>query len=208
MSGTLLQSPPLIDAPAADAPCVVPAVPGDLAYVVALAKRHPYELGFVQRAALARKIEMGRIDLALENGEPCGFLHHGSFSNPRTPGEARIFQAAIQYDARRRHHGLNLVEGFLAKAQAAGTRGVSLRCLAGLDANAFWADAGFTQAAVEPGAKGPLIVWRRALGGPLAWSSRLHPCPRCGDLTTDTWTPGPRRHTTCAGCTLAAEGRP
>ena len=203
---------PLPAAPASGAPDltdvgptdVVPACPADLAYVVSLAKRHPFELGFVQRSALARKIELGRIDLALENGEPCGFIHHGSFANPRTPGEARVFQAAVQYDARRRHHGLNLVASFLAKAESAGVRGVSLRCLEALDANAFWAEAGFERGGVEPGAKGPLVVWRRRLGGPLDWSSRLHPCPACGDLTTDTWTPGPRRHRTCAACTRRA----
>jgi hypothetical protein len=181
---------------------VAAATPADLAYVVDLAKRHAHALGFVARAALARKIELARVDLARENGQPCGFLHHGSFANKRTPGEARIFQACVQYDAQRRHHGLNLVERFLAKAEAAGTRRVSLRCLSDLDANQFWPLAGFERLGTEPGRKGELIVWGKQLADDAGnFLTRWHPCPRCGIRTVDTWTAGPRRWTTCPACT-------
>lgn len=192
---------------------VASATPGDLAYVVALQKRFSYEVGFVQRAALARKIELGRVHLARENGEPCGYVHHGSFANKRTPNEARIFQAAVQLDAQHRHHGLNLVGRVAAEAEAAGIHTLTARCLSDLDANAFWKQAGFRRAGVERGSKGPLIVWARRLapfydaaegGGDLSpVSRRLHPCPACGAMTTDTWTPGPRRHSTCRACTAS-----
>src|SRR5687767_3498212 len=79
---------------------IVLATPADLAYVVDIQKRNGEALGFIPRVALAEKIELGRITLATENGEPAGYLHHGSLAVP----EVRIFQAAIQYDARRRHH--------------------------------------------------------------------------------------------------------
>ncbi len=202
----------------------------DLAYVVSLQKKNHEALGFIPRVALAEKIELGRIWLARENGEPAGFLHHGTLARP----EVRIFQAAIQYDARRRHHGLALVSNLLHRAQTAGARGVSLRCLDFLDANDFWTAAGFNLIGTEPGARGTLNVWGHLIGteqdkgirgrgdtgtktgaGMLSLSAchltpssppsftfhtRIHSCPRCGQATTDTWTRGAVRRRLCARC--------
>lgn len=207
---------------------VVPATPGDLPYVVHLQKQHSAAIGFLPRAALAEKIRLGRIWLASENDEPAGFLHHGSLARP----EVRIFQAAVQYDARRRHHGIALVNGLIARATSAGAQGISLRCLSFLDANTFWRDVGFSLRATEPGAKGTLNVWTRTLLAskassgastappafpaspaslgfapalpcpprPFRFHSRLHPCPRCGRWTTDTWSRGAVRHRLCPAC--------
>jgi ribosomal protein S18 acetylase RimI-like enzyme len=190
------------------------ARPADLAYVCMLQKAHGEALGFIPRAALAQKIELGRVRLSLENGDPAGYLHHGSLAVP----EVRIFQAAIQYDARRRHLGLALVDDLLARAGDAGARAVSLRCLSELDANDFWCAAGFRLLDTEPGARGTLNVWGRVLGEPAPESpavpapavassaaafpfhSRLHPCPRCGRWTTDTWARGARRFALCPAC--------
>src|SRR4051794_11982696 len=138
---------------------VRPATPSDLAYVVKLQKAHGDALGFIPRAALAYKIERCRVHLALENGEPAGYLHHGSMASE----EVRIFQAAIQYDARRRHLGLALVDDLLRRASGAGAQAVSLRCLSQLEANDFWRAAGFRLLDAEPGAKGTLNVWGRVL---------------------------------------------
>src|SRR5687768_5602326 len=185
-------------------PPVSPATPSDLAYVVALQKRNHEALGFIPRAALAEKIDLGRIRLVAENGDPAGYLHHGSLAVP----EVRIFQAAVQYDARRRHHGLALVADLVERARDAGARGVSLRCLDFLDANDFWRAAGFERIGTEPGARGTLNVWAARLNepaagthprhhDPFAFHTRLHPCPRCGTPTTDTWTRGAVRRRLC-----------
>lgn len=223
---------------------VIRAAPADLAYVVALQKRNHEALGFIPRAALAEKIDRGRIWLATENGDPAGYLHHGSLAVP----EVRVFQAAVQYDARRRHLGLALVADLLARARAASARGVSLRCLDFLDANDFWTAAGFHRLTTEPGARGTLNVWGRLLGrdgrdnetrgegdkethagaptsasvpllscprvplssaspvplspstSSFSFHSRIHPCPRCGVPTTDTWTRGAVRRRVCPRC--------
>ena len=185
------------------------AIPADLAYVVALQKQNHAALGFIPRVALAEKIALGRIWLARENGEPAGYLHHGSLAMP----EVRIFQAAIQYDARRRHHGLALVDSLIGRARASGARAVSLRCLDFLDANDFWSAAGFSLITTEPGGRGTLNVWGRRLLGqdqaesaggvhrsPFTFHSRLHACPRCGKPTMDTWTRGAVRRRLCATC--------
>lgn len=182
------------------------ATPGDLAYVVHLQKRNAEALGFIPRLALEQKIGLGRIWLARENGDPAGFLHHGTLATP----EVRLFQAAIQYDARRRHLGLALVGDLVARAAAAGAAGVSLRCLSFLDANDFWRQAGFALRDAEPGAKGTLNVWTRRLrpdapdgANPFDFRSRLHPCPACGTITMDTWTRGARRRRLCPRCVAA-----
>lgn len=176
------------------------ATPADLAYGVALQKRNHEALGFIPRAALAEKIDRGQILLASENGDPAGFLHHGSLAAL----EVRIFQAAIQYDARRRHHGLALVDTMVRRATSAGARGLSLRCLDFLDANDFWTAAGFELLGREAGARGTLNVWGRTIGkarpDDVGFHSRVHPCPRCGLPTMDTWTRGAVRRRLCARC--------
>lgn len=190
---------------------IVRATPADLAYVVALQKRNGEALGFIPRAALSEKIDLGQIYLATENDDPAGYLHHGSLAVP----EVRIFQAAIQYDARRRHHGLALVADLVARASDAGARGVSLRCLDFLDANDFWRAAGFRRIATERGARGALNVWAARLDGrietnnvldPFHFHSRVHPCPRCGAPTTDTWTRGAVRRRLCPACVACVAG--
>lgn len=189
-------------APASPVP-VAPATLGDLAYVVHLQKRHADALGFIPRVALLEKIELGRIHLARENGEPAGYLHHGSLARP----EVRIFQAAIQYDARRRHMGLALVNDLVDRAADAGAQGVSLRCLSFLEANEFWDAAGFRLLTTEPGAKGMLNVWVKRVGrqGDFDFSSRIHPCPGCGASTVDTWVRGARRLALCPACVESAQ---
>ena len=178
---------------------IVRATAADLTYVVDLQKRNHEALGFIPRVALLEKIELAQVHLATENDWPAGFLHHGSLARP----EVRIFQAAIQYDARRRHHGLALVRDLIDRAEAAGSRGVSLRCLDFLDANDFWTAAGFELIGTEPGARGTLNVWGKRLSDPqdaFAFHSRVHPCPRCGRMTTDTWTRGAVRRRLCPRC--------
>ena len=181
---------------------ILRATPADLAYVVSLQKKNGEALGFIPRVALAQKIELGRIWLARENGEPAGYLHHGSLAVP----EVRIFQAAIQYDARRRQHGMSLVTGLLDRAKDAGASGVSLRCLDFLDANDFWTAAGFSLIGTEKGARGILNVWGARLGredadsNPFQFHSRVHPCPGCGKPTMDTWTRGAIRRKVCPQC--------
>ena len=183
---------------------IVRATPADLNYVVDLQRRNHEALGFIPRVALLEKIRLGQIHLATENDCPAGFLHHGSLARP----EVRIFQAAIQYDARRRHHGLGLVQDLVERAEEAGARGVSLRCLDFLDANDFWTAAGFELIGTEPGARGTLNVWGKRLsdpkdGGAFTFHSRMHPCPRCGRMTTDTWTRGAVRRRLCLSCVNA-----
>jgi GNAT superfamily N-acetyltransferase len=182
---------------------IVPAAARDLPFVVAMQKQHASALGFIPRMALGEKIARQQIWLARVGGKPAGFLHHGSLARP----EVRIFQAAVCPAVRRKRLGIALVNDLLRRAAGAGAKGVSLRCLETLDANAFWRAAGFRRLATEPGGKGTLNVWVKRLGahpGRFGFASRVHACPGCGTPTVDTWVRGARRLSLCEGCVAAA----
>lgn len=190
---------------------VRPATVGDLAYIESLTNKLSYELGFIPRVALVNRIEGkrgGGVTMALENDDLAGFLHYGSMRSPT----CRIFQAAIQYDAQRRHHGEQLVRHFESHARDNGTRLITLHCLHDLDANNFWKQMGYRRVGVERGAKGPLIHWIKLMLHPEDLANprfipppiprRTHPCPTCGRATTRTFGPKGQIYKTCRPCTF------
>ena len=193
-----------------------PATLRDLKYIEALRGKLSYELGFIPKIALENRItgvRGGGVTLATENDEACGFLHFGSQRSP----VCRIFQAAIQYDAQRRHHGLEMVEDFLDQCRRRGTKLVSLHCLADLPSNEFWKMSGFRRAGVEMGAKGPLRHWVKSLETiedlwapgyiPVAIPRRTHACRGCGKLTTLTFGPKGQIWKLCRPCKEKASRR-
>jgi GNAT superfamily N-acetyltransferase len=187
---------------------VTAACRSDLPFIVALQKANGHALGFLPGQALAEKVRSGQVLVARLDERRAGFLHHGSLARP----EVRVFQIAVTPRGRGRGLGLALVEALLRRAEAAGARGLSLRCLAALDANRFWRAVGFRLHATEPGAKGTLNVWVCRLGrgtdatrgGRFSFASRVHACPGCGSATVGTWLRGARRLALCRGCVEAA----
>lgn len=118
------------------------AGPGDLQYVIALSKKFTNEIGFLPRAALDWYLQNSRITFALENGEPCGFIL-GRKSLRWNRSLRPITQAAIQFDAQRRSHGLAVVQHTADMALLAGQQALQAMCRDGLDSNEFWQIAGF-----------------------------------------------------------------
>jgi hypothetical protein len=170
---------------------------GDLPFIDALQGKHTYELGFLHRYTLRARLQSGQILLGQENEENAGFLHYGSMRGP----ELRIFQAAVCTDARRRHLGLGMLRELESIARDQGVRGISLRCLEDLESNEFWKQAGFACNAVEPGRKGMLNVWTKALDPAFdQFHSRWHRCRKCGNWTVDVWTAGAKRWSLCQEC--------
>jgi ribosomal protein S18 acetylase RimI-like enzyme len=92
--------------------------------------------------------EVGQILMAQENGDPCGYLIHGNGDH-----WCKIYQACIQYDARRREHGFELVRRLARKATEEGFEAISLWCAEDLEANEFWRLAGFVWAGQREGGK-------------------------------------------------------
>lgn len=119
-----------------------------ITYVDSLAKKNSEALSFIPRPRLELYEEAGQILLELENNEPCGFIVHGNDYRLM-----RIFQACIQYDARRREHGLALVKRLIEKAQHKRLEGIRLKCAQDLEANEFWEQCGFEIVQTIPGGK-------------------------------------------------------
>jgi ribosomal protein S18 acetylase RimI-like enzyme len=117
-------------------------------YVVDLAKKNSDALSFIPAPRLEEYDRNGQILASFENDEPCGFLVFGK-------GETtmHVYQACIQYDSRRREHGLELVRRLVAAATRRGCRDISLWCADDLESNDFWRAAGFIFAGQRQGGR-------------------------------------------------------
>lgn len=109
-----------------------------LDYVVALSRRHYEEIGFIPRPRLEQYESSGQVWTESENGELCGFLVWGNGWPV-----LRVYQVCIQYDARRREHGMRLVKRLIQKADSEGYESVSCWVADDIAANEFWEAAGF-----------------------------------------------------------------
>lgn len=96
-------------------------------------------LGFIPRPRTEEYWRRGQIFTTTENDELCGFLMFGA-GWPTL----RVYQACIQYDARRREHGIALVGRLIRHAERTGHSMISLWCADDLEANRFWRECGFT----------------------------------------------------------------
>lgn len=135
-----------------------------VAYVCDLAKKNSEALSFIPTPRLELYAQRRQIILAHENNEPCGFIVHGN----GWP-QMRVYQACVQYDARRREHGLSMVEELVVRAERAGCSDVRLWCADDLEANAFWREALFAPYAQRAGGlrRGRThTLWARRLNTP------------------------------------------
>lgn len=124
-----------------------PAIPADLAYVDYLQHRNSEDLSFYPLSVLEREMVHHRVLLAEVNGQPAGYLYHGSLSSPTL----RIHQACIQYDLRGYLYGAALVRWLADVGMAAGSQEIALRCGSDIAANGFWRAMGFECVAVTQG---------------------------------------------------------
>jgi ribosomal protein S18 acetylase RimI-like enzyme len=114
-------------------------------YAEHLHRHNSESLGFIPRSRLEEYESEGRILLCHENDDPCGFLIYGS-NWPLL----NIYQACIDYDVRRKHHGERLVAEIEEHALS-NHSGVYLRCRENLEANIFWKALGYTIEKVDQG---------------------------------------------------------
>lgn len=125
---------------------VTPATSTDLTYIVSLSKRHAEEVGFLTKMAMGAYLDRGRVTMAQENGEPCGYFLTGGFAP-----QLRIFQACVQYDARGLAHGKNLLSDLIFRSVTHGVQLITLHCRDGLDSNGFWSACGFRSGGLKLG---------------------------------------------------------
>lgn len=129
----------------------------DLPFVMALQRKNRESVGGLPGPAILERVNRRTLLLGLLNGEPCGYLLFDYRDHV-----IRVPQACIQYDARRRKYGEDLVGMmFNLCPDATETR---LRCAADIDANLFWRTLGFVCTTIQQGGtrRGRLInVWQK-----------------------------------------------
>jgi GNAT superfamily N-acetyltransferase len=134
-------------------------------FVLDLQRRFSNQLGFLPAQAIDEYIAARRICLALENGEPAGYV----LARPNLaslPGVASCVQTAICFDAQRRKLATALIDRTANAALGAGAHLLQAWCRADLEANGFWEAAGFNAVALRRtgnARRRPLLLWRRAL---------------------------------------------
>lgn len=126
--------------------------PDNLGFVIDLAAKWTDEIGFLPRAALEYYAANSGVLRVLENAEDAGFVVFNR-SVKEAPRVARIYQAAICYDAQRRHLGTALVNRVKYEAAMAGAAGLYLWCASDIAAAEFWSAMGFWPQAVKRGGK-------------------------------------------------------
>lgn len=170
-------------------PSLRPATAADYSFVVDLQNKFAWALGFLPHVALRAYVDMGGVTIAQDNDQHAGYLL-GRERLRCAPHVRPIYQAAVCMDVQRRHLGLELVERTAAAAVAAGQSIVQCWCRTDLDANQFWAAAGFVSVAIRrPDTwRGlPLILWRRPLTA--AAAAQLLHLPRAAGYRASTSTP-------------------
>jgi hypothetical protein len=96
-----------------------------LSYVDHLQRQNVDDLAFYPLTTLAKAIETNHVIDCQENGEPAGYLWFGAL---RGGYDVTIYQACVDYTARRRHLGFGMVAQLHAMAKAAGCNGIRLKC--------------------------------------------------------------------------------
>ena len=119
-----------------------------LSYVDKLQHSNADDLAFYPLDSIAEAIARGRVIPCYENGEPAGYLWHGPIRHGR---DVTIYQACIDYDARRQHLGFGIVRRLTDAARSGGATGVRLRCASSAASNQFWIAIGFYCTRVSPG---------------------------------------------------------
>jgi N-acetylglutamate synthase-like GNAT family acetyltransferase len=146
-------------------PILAVATPADLKFVDWLQHKFSRSLGFLPNAALEVNLAKGNVTLARENEDNAGYLLVRPVLSWQ-PKLASIVQAAVCMDAQRRHLGLALLLKIEEEARARGQLGLQANCAIGVDANEFWAAAGFKPIAhMTPATKSgrEIICWRKPL---------------------------------------------
>jgi hypothetical protein len=119
-----------------------------LTYIDKLQRANADDLAFYPLTTLGKALEERHVISCEDNGDPAGYLWFGAL---RGGYDVTIYQAAVDYDSRRRHLGFGMVRELSELALASGCTGIRLKCASSADSNEFWQAAGFYCTRVQPG---------------------------------------------------------
>ncbi|GAA6621957.1 GNAT family N-acetyltransferase [Scytonema sp. NUACC26] len=120
----------------------------------ALADAHRREIGFVNRATLAKAIAHQEILCT-----SFGFLHF----HHRRDRISTLYHLCVCPSQRGKGVGKQLVNEWEKYSRKCGMTTLRLKCPLDLNANGFYYKMGFTRIDIEPGAKRSLVIWEKKL---------------------------------------------
>jgi len=162
---------------------VVKTHPNMLLYIDMLQKKNAEALSFYPKQVFEREADNGRLFLGLLNGEPCGYLYVGA-----TGKDVKCHQVCIEYDARRRLYGAQIVSVMENYALEGKSSSITLRCGFDLDANKFWKDMGYEVIMHQQGGvrrMRTINIWRKQLTPELFENIALEPA--VGKTNATVW---------------------
>ncbi len=154
-----------------------------LTYIDHLQRQAAEDLAFYPLTTLAEALASGHVVHCTDNDEPAGYLWFGALRGGR---DVTIYQAAVDYDSRRRHLGWGMVAELLALGESAGCTGIRLKCASSAESNEFWRAVGFyctnvTQGGVKRARE--LNHWRTDIQPMLFLPPVVEPSTKPTDLT-------------------------
>ena len=154
-----------------------------LTYIDHLQRANADDLAFYPLSTLAEARAAGHVIEYEENGAPAGYLWFGALRPGR---DVIIYQACIDYDLRRQHHGFQLIAQLVELGKAGGALGIRLKCASSAESNTFWQAAGFYTTRVTAGGikrARDLNHYRTDLTEPLFTVEPVAPSTKPIDLT-------------------------
>jgi ribosomal protein S18 acetylase RimI-like enzyme len=121
-----------------------------VSYIDKLQKENADDLAFYPLTTLEAALLDGHIISCEENGESAGYLWFGAL---RGGYDVVIYQACVDYQARRRHLGYSMVAELIGLAKASGCTGIRLKCASSSESNEFWQQGGFYCTSVTEGGR-------------------------------------------------------
>jgi len=121
---------------------------GLITYIDHLQRVNADDLAFYPLTTLEKAIEDRQVVTCEDNGEPAGYLWFGAVRGGR---DVTIYQACVDYTARRRSLGWGMVRELIALATTGGATGIRLKCASSAASNEFWQMIGFYCTRVSSG---------------------------------------------------------
>ena len=130
-----------------------------------LQHQFPIALGFLPDQALEQLIDANACYVRRQDGQLAGFILVRPFL-ATSPTICSILQTAVEMDAQRRHHALNLLRQIEADALKRRISVIKCWCREELQANDFWQAAGFSCRARRPAGRsqgGNVLLWAKLI---------------------------------------------
>jgi len=136
------------------------ATKSDTSAIMALAKAHIWELGYIRRTEIEEAIKRNHVIVAEALDKVVGFQE---FRHLKRKPQTTLYHKAVSQRFRRFGIGTNLVDFVVDEAISLGQKKLIVKCAQGLEANKFHLKYGFKLKRIEEGKQRPINVYEMNL---------------------------------------------